>query len=357
MLLTALCASAGTARGQTPEDRASARALGTEGVQLAEAGNCAAAIPKFEAAEKLFHAPTTLERLGECQIKVGHLIAGTEDLNRVVHEPLPPNAPAAFVAAQAAATQLLAATTPRVAKLRIHVDGAPADQVAVTIDGASMPSALLDDNRPTDPGDHEVTATAPGFARATTRVKLADGGQQSVSLTLQVDPNARAGTATNVPPVPSQAEGAPLAPQASPAPAPQSSVPPQPGTPGAPPPPAGESHGSSSTPGIIVLSVGVAGIAVGSIFGGLALGTKSKLDGACSNKSCPATSQNDIDSLSTQAWVSNIGLGVGIVGAVIGIVMIASSHGGGPEKQATAARARLSPWVGPGTAGLGGTFE
>jgi hypothetical protein len=349
MLAAALCASTGTARAQTPEDRASARALGTAGVQLADAGDCAAAIPKLEAAEKLFHAPTTLERLGECQIKVGRLIAGTENLNRVVHEPLPPNAPAPFVAAQTTASQLLAAAMPRIAKLRIHVDGAPADQVAVTIDGATMPSALLDDNRPTDPGEHEVTATAPGFTRATTRVRLADGAQQGVSLTLQVDPNARAGTATNAPPV--EAGQTPAAPTAP------SSVPPQPGTQGAPPPPAGESHGSSATPGIIVLSVGVAGIAVGSIFGGLALGTKSKLDGACPGKSCPATSQGDIDSLSTQAWVSNIGIGLGIVGAVIGIVMIAGSHGGGPEKQATTAGTHLSPWVGPGAAGLGGTFE
>jgi hypothetical protein len=95
---------------------------------------------------------------------------------------------------------------------------------------------------------------------------------------------------------------------------------------------------------------------VGAIFGGLALGTKSKLDGACPSKSCPSTSQSDIDSLSTQAWVSNIGLGLGIVGAVVGIVMIATSHGGS-EKQATTAGAHLSPWVGPGTAGLGGTFE
>jgi hypothetical protein len=354
MLVVASVASAGSARAQTPEDRAAARALGTEAVQLADAGNCAAAIPKFEAAEKLYHAPTTLERLGECQIKVGHLIAGTENLNRVVHEPLPPNAPQPFVAAQTAAAQLLAAATPRIAKLRVHVDGAPADQVAVTVDGARVPSALLDDNRPTDPGEHEVSATAPGFTKATTRVVLVDGGQQGVTLTLQVDPNARSAAATTGPTAPAAPpEGAP---QASNPPAAQaSSVPPQPGTP-APPPPAGESHGSSSTAGIVLLSIGVAGVAVGSIFGGLALGTKSKLDSACPNKGCPATSQSDIDSLSTQAWVSNIGFGVGIAGAVVGIVLLAGAHGR-PEKPGVAAGTHVAPCVGPGMAGLGGTFE
>jgi hypothetical protein len=195
-------------------------------------------------------------------------------------------------------------------------------------------------------------ATAPGL-RATTRVKLADGAQQGVTLTLQFDPNARPSTATTatVPPVPSTS-GAPQAEGAPPPPAP-----PQPAAPGTMPPPAGESRGSSSTAGIVLLSVGVAGVAVGSIFGGLALGTKSKLDGACPNHGCPLTSQGDIDSLSTQAWVSNIGFGVGIASAIVGIVLLAGSHGA-PEKQATAAAGtHVAPWVGPGAAGLGGTFE
>ena len=49
------------------EDIAAARSLGTDGVKLADAGDCKAAIPKLQAAEKLFHAPTTADRLGECQ--------------------------------------------------------------------------------------------------------------------------------------------------------------------------------------------------------------------------------------------------------------------------------------------------
>ena len=60
--------TAGSAYAQTPspEDMAAARSLGTAGVQLADKGDCVTAIPKLDAAEKLFHAPTTLERLGEC---------------------------------------------------------------------------------------------------------------------------------------------------------------------------------------------------------------------------------------------------------------------------------------------------
>jgi hypothetical protein len=332
LLTAASVATAGLAQAQTPEDRASARALGIDAVHLADSGDCAAAIPKFEAAEKLFHAPTTLERLGECQIKVGRLVAGTENLNRVVREPLPPNAPAPFVAAQAAATQLLAATTPRIAKLRLHVDGAPPDQVTVTVDGVNVPSALFDSDRPTDPGDHEVAATAPGFKRAVSAVRLADGAQQSVSLALEPDT-----TAAPTPP-----------PGTVPLPPPSTAPPPS-----APPV---EPRGSSPALAFVALGVGGAGIVVGSVFGVLALGTKSTLDGACPNKSCPASAKNDIDSLSTQALLSNIGFAVGAVGAVTGVVLLVTSHHGSERPEATRAP-RLAPWVGLGAAGLGGTFE
>jgi hypothetical protein len=332
LLTAASVATAGVAHAQTPEDRASARTLGIDAVHLADSGDCAGAIPKFEAAEKLFHAPTTLERLGECQVKVGRLVAGTENLNRVVREALPPNAPAPFVAAQAAATQLLAATTPRIAKLRIHVDGAPPDQVTVTVDGVNVPAALFDSDRPTDPGDHEVAATAAGFKRAVSAVRLADGAQQTVSLALEPD-------TTVAPPPPAGGAQVP----------PPSTAPP----PAAPP---AEPRGSSPALAFVALGVGGAGIVVGSVFGVLALGTKSTLDGACTNKSCPASSKNDIDSLSTQAWVSNIGFAVGAVGAVAGVVLLVTSHHGSEKQEATRAP-HIEPWVGLGAAGLGGTFE
>jgi hypothetical protein len=268
---------------------------------------------------------------------VGRLVAGTENLNRVVREPLPPNPPAPFVAAQTTAQKLLAATTPRIPKLRIHVDGAPADQVAVTVDGVNVPSVLLDADRPTDPGDHEVAASAPGFRKATAPVKLVEGAQQSVSLTLEVDPNA-APTAT------ANATAPTVATQPVPAPAP------------APAAPVAESKGSSNALAIFALGVGGAGVVAGSVFGVMALGTKSNLDKACPTKSsCPSTSQSDIDSLSTQAWIANIGFALGIVGAATGVILLATSHGGS-ERQA-AAKPHVAPWVGVGTAGLGGTFE
>jgi hypothetical protein len=88
----------------------------------------------------------------------------------------------------------------------------------------------------------------------------------------------------------------------------------------APPSAAGpEQKGSSKTLGFVLIGAGAAGVAVGSIFGALALGKRSNLDGACNPKSnCPLESQPDIDSLHTFATVSTVGFVVGGVGLATG---------------------------------------
>jgi hypothetical protein len=338
----AVLATSAPAFAQTPsaEDRASARVLGTEGTRLADANNCAAAVPKLDAAEKLFHAPTTLDRLGECQIALGQIVAGTENLTRVVREVLPAGSPPAFLAAQKRAQAAYAAAVPRIGSLRIHVDGAALDQITVTVDGAPVPSALFDNSRPTDPGSHEVKASAPGYLATTANATLRDGADTSVALHLAPDPNAQAAPAAPAP----AASVAVATPSAAPPPA-------------APPPPAsGGGGGNGAAIGSLV--VGGVGIAVGSILGIMALGTKSTLDSNCVDKVCPQAQQGNINSLGTQATISTIGFGVGIVGATVGVILLAVSHGGGGASTGSVAPTpQVSPWIGLGSAGLGGTFQ
>jgi hypothetical protein len=310
----------------SPEDIASARALGIEGVRLAEA------------AENLYHAPSTLERLGECEVSLGRIVAGTETLNRVVRESLPANAPAAFVAAQRRAAEVLATARPRIGKLRIHIDGAPADKVSVSVDGAGVPAALFDVERATDPGPHEVQATATGYRTASSSVEVPPGATAAVWLKLEIDPSAGA-----APPTPlgtaTPTETTMVAPPAA----------------LTPPPP---STGANRVPAYIAVGLGGAGVAIGAVFGILALGTKSTLDNACVDKVCPPSSKSDIDSLSSRATVSNIAFAVGAVGVVAGVVLLVTSHGSEAPKTASAHRpVRAAPWIGLGAAGVGGTFE
>lgn len=306
-------------------DVAAARALGQEGVRLADSGNCTEAINKLERSEKMFHAPTTLARLGECQVLAGKLVEGTENLNRVVRESLPATAPLAFAQAQERAKKILTVAKPKIAKLKIAV-AAPADaQFSVKVDGETVPHANLNTNRPIDPGEHLVEVSAPGYRSASARVNLGEGSVDSVALTLEVDPNAVKSTPRTAPTARSQSEIVP---------------------PGADPAP------KSRAPAYLTLGLGAAGIGVGTVFGVLAMNKKDDLANNCANKVCSSEQQSTIDSGKSLATISTIGFGVGVVGLGVGTYLLLS---GGSSSSSTRA-ARITPIVGTDRVGLSGTF-
>jgi hypothetical protein len=344
------------ARGQdaspSASDTALARTLGSEGVQLADAGNCAAAIEKLERAEKLYHAPTILGRLGECQVSVGKIVVGTENLQRVVRESLPKSAPKAFVDAQARAQKVLDGALPKLAKLKIHVEAPPGVTPTVTQDGEPISNATLDLDRPADPGVHKIEASAPGYRTARSEATLAEGASGSVSLRLEPDPNAA--PAAGVPPTSPAAAGAypnagtPLPPNAPSDPSPAAAA-----------PVGAETSGSSNVPAYLLLGTGVVGVAVGSIFGAKVLSKKSDLDEVCREKTrCPASQQGNIDSMKSAATLSTVGFAVGGVALGVGVVMLLvskpSSSSAGAKTAPT--QATLMPFVGPTSFGLSGSF-
>jgi len=349
-----------TARAEEPapsaSDTALARTLGSEGVQLADAGNCAGAIEKLERAEKLYHAPTILGRLGECQVALGKIVAGTETLQRVVRESLPPRAPKVFVDAQARAQKVLDSALPKLAKIKIHVDAPPGVNLTVTQDGEPISTATLDLDRPADPGVHKIEAAASGYRTARAEATLAEGATGSVSLRLEPDPNASAAD-VGVPPGSTPAAGPSPGSAAGPAPEPSAHA--YPAGPDAPVGAEASSSGSSKVPAYILLGTGVVGVAVGSIFGAMVLSKKSSLDGVCKpDKShCPTDAQGDIDAMHTSATLSTVGFAVGGVALGAGVIMLLVSKSSSAADTKTApAHARLTPFVGPTSFGLSGSF-
>ncbi|MEO7109778.1 MAG: hypothetical protein ABI183_05030 [Polyangiaceae bacterium] len=319
-------------------NRAAARELGVQGVLLAEKGKCGEAIEKLEHAERLYHAPTTLERLGECKVEVGRIVDGTEDLQRVVKEDLPAGAPAAFTAAKARAAGILKKATPRIAHLRVHVN-APTDvKPAVTMDGLPFPDVALDGDRPVDPGTHNFAATADGMIRAETTVSLGEAESKSIELKLVADPNAVKPTQISPPLQTDQPKPPP--------PDDDHKKPP-------PPPPESPSH----VPAYIAFGVGIAGVGVGTVTGILALGKKSTLDNVCgaSKTGCPSSSQSDIDSAKTMGTISTVGFIVGGVGVAAGIVLLLT-EGSSSNATATVGSVRVSPDLGAGFVGAHGSF-
>jgi hypothetical protein len=338
-LLGTLCVAlvatlASTSRADDAENVAAARALGSEGVQLADAGKCPEAIEKLERAESLHHAPTILGRLGECQVNVGDVVLGTENLNKVVRETLPANAPKVFHDAQDRAQKVLLSATPKIAYLTIRIT--PSDvKASVAIAGRTVPNALIGAERPTDPGTHQVTATAEGYKPSSATVTLAEGGHQDITLLLEKDSNAASALPSAM-----QPQGASASVVPSPEPAPKKSNP----------------------PAYVAFSVGAAGLVVGSASGALAFAKASD----CPNKVCET--QSVLDSAKSLATISTVSFGVGIAGVAVGTILLLTGnhHETAPilekarhDPGAAHPTARLSvrPWFAVSSVGLVGSFQ
>lgn len=304
----AVCPPARADDGEpTAADLAAARDLGTEGVLLAEAGKCKEAVAKLSRAAALYAAPTIVVPLGECQIKLGRVVKGTENLQKVVREPLDADAPKPFVEAKQHAQVVLAQALPRIAKLVIKVDAPASARVQVTIDGADVPGALLGAARPTDPGEHVIVASAPGFETAKQRIALADGESSSVALVLHARPmRSRTGD---------QASGS-----------------------------------TRTTAGYITLGVGGVGIGVGAVLGLVAMQKKRDLDAACPGGRCGPGRAGELDSARNIGTASTIAFGVGLAAAAVGAWLVIGDDRGAPS----GASARV--WLGPGSAGVLGAF-
>lgn len=310
-------ASTALAFADEATDIATARSLGQDGVMLADQGKCPQAIEKLARAEQLHHAPTTALRLAECEIEVGHLVAGTERLERLVREPLAASAPAAFTAAQTRARTVLVSAQPRIATLRVSVKAPAGTAYTVTVDDEPIPGAMVDADRPTDPGTRKLTATAKGFLPASAEVTLRDGEAGSAILTLSPDPHA---------PVEPALTG-----RASPS-------------------SAGPARERSVLPWV-ALGVGVAGVALGAVSGGIVASKASTLDDQCPDKRCPVGTRSSIDSASTWATVSTVSFVVGGAGLATGIVMLILGKPSG-----SASTGGVRPLVGARHIGLEGRF-
>jgi hypothetical protein len=354
--LAALCAPllvTAVAAAQEDADAAetaAARSIALEGIKLADAGHCDEAIDKLARAEKLHHGPV-------------ELVEGTENLRKVLREPLPAEPSAVLVRARERASAVLDRAKARNGALNLVVKGGPRDsaELVIVVDGQPMNVALLDADRPADPGEHLIEATAPGYFNASARVSVSMGERQSVILSLEPDPRAR--------------------PAASSAQAPEHGAAasenrntslftrdPPPSEPGAAPFQASDAGDAPAkrdlTAAYVAWSAGGVAVAAGSIFGLLAFQGKSDLDKQCADNLCPDSSAGKLDSARRDSTIATVLMATGAVGLGLGTVFYfsagpsegspetgtAASHGG--RKQALEGRA----WIGLGQVGISGDF-
>jgi hypothetical protein len=278
---------------QDAGDMATARALGTEGLRLAETGNCAAAVEKLSRAEKLHHAPTTLERLGECEIAIGRYVDGTESLRRVMREHIPEGSPSVFLTAQSRAKAALDQATPHIAKVKIDVAGPSAGDVVLKIDNVPASNAAIGIERPIDPGSHTIEASAPGFKASTQKFDVADGGSRAVSLTLEKAPDQPKPVIVDT--------------------THHDETHPTPVT----------TTRRNYVPAFVAFGGAGAAAIFGGIFGGLAIAKKNDLITACGGPICPPSQQGAYNDMKVFANLSTVGFVVAGITAAVGIVLVA----------------------------------
>jgi hypothetical protein len=291
------------APGPADEAVSQASAHFARGVKLYQEDDFRAALIEFNRAYELAPRWPVLYNVGQSYYQLRDYPAALGTLEKYVREGRDQIAPDR----RAQVDREIAELRGRVAHVTVvsNVEG-----VAVALDDAPLGKASPREPLLVGAGRHTLSASHSGFVTATKVVDIAGGD----ALTVRLD----------------------LAPEA-------------------PPPPAAAAHESPSYAGAIVGGItGVAGIAVGAVFGVLTLNTKSALDSEChTGKVCPSSAQNDIDAYTRNGTLSGIGFGVGIVALALGTYSF--FHERAKEAPASAG-VQVTPWMAPGGAGVTGRF-
>lgn len=179
-----------TAHAQSAADKATARGLAREAIDLYKAGKFADSLDKMQRAEELYDAPVHLIYIARCQDRLGLVVEATETYRRLVRLQLGDNEPDAFKQAVADAKKELPLVEPKLASVKILVEPANIEGLKLEIDGTKVSAAVVGVDRPANPGTRKITASAPGYKSAEASVELTSGKTESVKLVLEKDESA-----------------------------------------------------------------------------------------------------------------------------------------------------------------------
>lgn len=293
-------ASPTVAHAQASSNEAAAEALFNEARTLVDAGRIEEGCKKLEASQKLDPGTGTLLHLADCYEKLGRTATAWARFREASSRAARDGRADWEGIAKTRASEL----EPKLARLRIE---APAG-VVVQRDGDEIPGAALGTPLPIDPGEHVLTASAPGKKSWTSKVVAAASATIEVKVpTLEDDPEAAAREADRT----------------------------------------GSSGSSLKTVGWVMGALGLVGITVGSITGLSAISANNRSKDICpSNGVCPDESaRSDNDSARSSATISTIGFVAGgvLVAGGLALVLTSPSSSSTPNKGAASASLRATP--------------
>lgn len=180
---------------QDAQQTAQARTLFEEGVARADLGDWVGAADRFERAYSLKPTPGIAFNWASAMAETGKLLHAQELLLRVERDAN------ADVELKRQCERARREIEPRVAKLRVRVDGPTPDDVRVEVDGEPWARAAWDVTSPIDPGLHTIILIADGLEQARAQLTLPEGGAREVVLSIPgTQASTVAGIASETPP-------------------------------------------------------------------------------------------------------------------------------------------------------------
>jgi tetratricopeptide (TPR) repeat protein len=188
----ALALVPGTLHAQSAADKATARQLAVDGIQLFKSGKYSDALDRLERAQQLYDAHVHLLYIARTQAQLGHLVEALEAYRALVRKPLPADASEVVRGAKNDGETELEALEPRVPSLKLEIEPKSARGFELSINDQPVSEAAVGVDRPVNPGELVVKVRGDGWKPAEQRLTIAEAEKKSVKLTLERDPNATA---------------------------------------------------------------------------------------------------------------------------------------------------------------------
>ena len=300
-----------------------------------------AACPKLQEAQRLAPSPKMLLELALCHEKEGRTATAYAEFNTVVQQAEWEGPKQAAKTAKAH----LAALDPRLSRITVKVPTtSETDGMQVTMDGMPLARTAWNLPQPVDPGRHEIGATGQGREPWSTTIRINGDHEQQV---VQVPPPVSKSRTAAAPETVAQKEARAEDPNYGETPVVKEEEAPR-------------KTGPKPVMGYVVAGAGVVAVGVGSYFGFQAVQKRKDSDSFCT-RGCSQQGIDLNDEAKSAAWVSNISIGLGLVGVGVGTYMLLKpSPAASSDKQEEPALTsiRVAPQVASSGAGIsvGGAF-